>query len=85
MPIRSGISFLGFKILSNVLLLKKNTVKRFIKKAKKQMACFKNNKEKLAYLSNKFVNWRSYYKHGNAYGFNKRLFCRMGEEYDKDI
>jgi len=80
-----GITFLGFQIFPYILLLKINTIKRFVKKTKKQMSHFQTKKEKLICLSNKFVNWRSYYKHGDAYGFAKRLFCKIGIKYDKNI
>jgi len=83
-PIKRGISFLGFIVFGDEIRLRQSTIKRFKKKIHKKWV-LANDDEKLAILAIKFCNWKSYYKHGDAYIFSKRLFCKIGEKYDKDI
>ena len=84
-PIKRGIVFLGFVICPDKLLLRKSTIKRFLKRTKKELMGTDNLQEKMRSLAIKFVNWEPYYTNGNAYIFTKRLFCIIGEKYDKDV
>ena len=58
-PINKGIDFLGYIIFKHYILLRKRTVKRFLRK--------KKGKEI-------YDSWRAYAKHANAYLLGKSLF-----------
>jgi hypothetical protein len=36
-------------------------------------------------LAEQFIYWEPYYSKADTWVFIKRLFCRIGEKYDKDI
>ena len=62
-PLFLGIDFLGYVIFKNYILLRKSTIKRFLRKIKNN----KTDKEKA-------INaWFAYAKHGNAYFLRKKL------------
>jgi len=56
-PIKKGVVFLGFKILSSKILLKKDTIKRFHKRIKKNLRVLKlDNVGKMVFVAGKFKN-----------------------------
>ena len=54
-PLKKGVDFLGFTILSNKIKLRKSTIKRFKKKINIQLK-YTKNKEKLRFLAIKFFH-----------------------------
>ncbi|MDD3808226.1 MAG: reverse transcriptase/maturase family protein [Candidatus Pacebacteria bacterium] len=54
-PLKKGVDFLGFTILSNKIKLRKSTIKRFKKKINIQLK-YTKNKEKLRFLVIKFFH-----------------------------
>ncbi|MFA5431697.1 MAG: reverse transcriptase/maturase family protein [Candidatus Paceibacterota bacterium] len=61
-PCSKGIDFLGYIVFKDYILLRKSTIKRFIKKIKKM----KEGTVKKA--------WLAYAKHANSYSLSKKLF-----------
>ncbi len=62
-PILKGIDFLGYVIFKEYILLRKSTIKRLLKKLKRD----------LSQEGNQYNAWFSYAKHGNAYFLREKL------------
>lgn len=60
-PLKKGIDFLGYVVFKDYSLLRKSTVKRFLKKAKKGIN------------ENIVVSWNAYADYANAYLLRKNL------------
>ncbi len=60
-PSSKGVDFLGYVTFKNHVLLRKSTVKRFLKKTRKI-----EGKERIN-------SWLAYAKHADAFGLTKRL------------
>lgn len=66
-PVESGIDFLGYKIWADHKLLRKSTVKRFIKRTKKyRVEIEKGNMDKTKF-NNSLQSWMSYAKYANSW------------------
>lgn len=72
-PIDKGIDFLGFIVFENYKLLRKSTVKRFIKRMKKYKKMFEENKISLEKFNNSARSWSAYAKFGDSWGLRKKL------------
>lgn len=61
-PCNKGIDFLGYIVFKDYVLLRKNTIKRFMKKIK--------------YKEDEVVrkSWFAYAKHANSYSLSKKIF-----------
>jgi retron-type reverse transcriptase len=62
-PCNKGIDFLGYIVFKNHILLRKSTIKRFIKKMKKKG------------IEETIKAWFAYAKHANSYLLSKKLFA----------
>lgn len=72
-PIEGGIDFLGYQIFENYRLLRKSTVKRFIKRTKvyqKRLTKGKMTQEK---FQNSLQSWLAYAKFANSWKLRKNL------------
>ncbi|MCX8015814.1 MAG: reverse transcriptase/maturase family protein [Patescibacteria group bacterium] len=72
-PINKGIDFLGYKIFFNYRLLRKNTVKRFIRRLKKHQQQLKNNLIKINDFKKTFYSWLVYAQFGKSWRLIKDL------------
>jgi len=77
-PIKHSVNFLGYKIFKNYMLLRKNTVKRFIKRIrsyqKKLMKKLINKRKFNNFLS----SWVIYAKLANSWQLRKDLSKKLG-------
>ena len=65
-PCDKGIDFLGYVVFKDYVLLRKKTIKRFIKKTKNRG------------IEEARKVWFAYAKHANSYSLSKKLFCSSG-------
>ena len=73
-PINRGLDFLGYVIRDHRRFLRKSTVKRFVKKARRYEAMVKNGKRTEAFLKNVRASWRGY----AAFADSRKLMRKIG-------
>ena len=66
-PIDKGIDFLGYRIFKNYKLLRKITVKRFIKRMKVRQKILNEGLLSKEKFNNSLQSWTAYAKHGNSW------------------
>lgn len=66
-PVDRGVDFLGYRIFRHYRLLRKSTIKRFVKKMRKYRE--KDNKEH----ENSVRSWLAYAKFGNTQGLRRKM------------
>ena len=76
-PASKGIDFLGYRIFGSHRLLRKNTVKRFIKRTKTYQK--KLNKESLSQekFNNSLQSWLAYAQFANSWRLRKNLSTKL--------
>lgn len=72
-PIEKGIDFLGYVVKDGYCLLRKSTIKRFLKKRKQYMAMLKNGKLSEKTVQNIHASWRGYAKFADSYKLMEEL------------
>ncbi len=72
-PVDKGVDFLGYVVLGNRRLLRKSTVKRFLKKKKRYMAMLANGKLPEESLQGIYASWRGYAKFADSYKLMEKL------------
>ncbi|MDP3014861.1 MAG: reverse transcriptase/maturase family protein [bacterium] len=72
-PIDRGIDFLGYVVRGNRRLLRKSTVKRFLKKRKRYAALFRKGKVSEAFICNTYASWHGYASFANSYKLMEKL------------
>jgi len=77
-PVKKGVSFLGFVVFPYYKLLRKSTVKRFIKRTKKQIFSVKEGFVSEGDLRASLVSWRAYAKDANSFMLRKSLIVKLG-------
>ena len=80
-PVELGVDFLGYKIYDNHRLVRKSTVKRFLKNVKGKMKKYDYGDMDFNKLMESFNSWESYMDHGNSHNLKKSLY----EEYFKNV
>jgi len=71
--IKNGINFLGYRIFANYRLLKKDTVKRFLKRTKIYREKVFYNQMTFQKFNQSIQSWFSYAKFGNSWGLRENL------------
>ncbi|MFC1612806.1 reverse transcriptase domain-containing protein [Patescibacteria group bacterium] len=66
--VKSGIDFLGYRIFANYRLLRKSTVKRFIKRTRVYKRKVDSDLMSLEKFNQSLQSWLSYAKFGNSWG-----------------
>jgi len=66
--VKSGINFLGYRIFANYRLLRKSTVKRFIKRTRVYKRKLADGLMTFKKFSQSIASWFSYAKFGNSWG-----------------
>jgi len=77
-PVKKGVSFLGFVVFPYYKLLRKSTVKRFLKRTKKQICCVKGGFISEKDLKTSLVSWRAYAKDAHSFMLRKSLIEKLG-------
>jgi len=75
-PISLGIDFLGYKIFSSYRLVRKSTVKRFLKKCKKKFKGYNSGTIEYDKLMESFNSWNAYMSHADSYALKNDLYHR---------
>lgn len=73
-PVALGIDFLGYRIFPNHRLVRKSTVKRFLKNAKGKIRQYSKSYIGFDKLMESFNSWESYMNNGNSYNLKKDLY-----------
>ena len=80
-PVALGIDFLGYIIFNNYKLVRKSTVKRFLKNVKIKLKKYDSCSINFNKLMESFNSWESYMDYGNSYNLKKSL----QEKYLKNV
>ncbi len=80
-PVRLGIDFLGYVIFDNYKLMRKNTIKRFLKNVKIKIKQYDLGFMEFNKLMESFNSWESYMSYGDSYALKKDLY----QEYFKNV
>ncbi len=72
-PVRSGIDFLGYRIFDNHRLVRKSTVKRFLKTVKKKIKKYDLEDMNFDKLMESFNSWEAYMAHANSHQLKNSL------------
>ena len=76
-PIGEGIDFLGYRIFGNHCLLRKSTVKRFIKRVKVYQKKLRENLMAEEKLNQSVQSWLDYAKYANSWRLRKDLSRKL--------
>jgi len=80
-PIKLGIDCLGYKIFKSHRLVRKSTVKRFIKNSKKKMVLYERAEIDFNKLMETFNSWDAYMSHADSYALRNKIH----KEYLKNV
>ncbi|MCK4649721.1 group II intron reverse transcriptase domain-containing protein [Candidatus Pacearchaeota archaeon] len=80
-PITLGIDFLGYRIFNNHRLIRKSTVKRFLKIVKRKIEKYDYGVMSFDKLMESFNSWEAYMAHGDSY----KLKNSLHKEYFKNV
>jgi len=72
-PVRTDIDFLGYRIFGNYRLLRKSTVKRFIKRTRMYQKILNKKFISEEKFNNSLQSWLAYAKFGNSWRLRKNL------------
>jgi len=72
-PVDKGIDFLGYQTFSNYRLLRKSTVKRFIKRTKVYQKRLNKGLMSPEKFNNSLQSWIAYAEHANSWRLRKNL------------
>lgn len=75
-PVRLGIDFLGYRIFDNHRLIRKSTVKRFLKTVKNKIKQYDLEDMNFDKLMESFNSWEAYMSHGNSHQLKNSLYPR---------
>jgi len=81
-PIEQGIDFLGYRVFDTYRILRKNTVKRFIKRTKYYQK--KSNKGLLSFekLDHTLQSWLNYARWGNSWRLRRNLEEKLRVKFE---
>lgn len=77
-PVEKGVDFLGYQIFGNYRLLRKSTVKRFIKRTKKYQKQLYHGLIFHKKIDISVRSWVAYAKHARSWMLRKRIGERLG-------
>jgi len=72
-PVKKGIDFLGYRIFANYRLLRKSTVKRFIKRTKLYKKKLRSGLMAFEKFNRSIQSWFAYAKFGNSWKLRESL------------
>lgn len=76
-PVKAGIEFLGFRIFKDYRRLKKENIKRFLKRMKNLQKLLSQGFISINEVSNSLRCWIAHASYGNTYRLRKKLFERF--------
>lgn len=76
-PINSGIDFLGYVVFENYRLLRKSTVKRFVKRTKKYAKMVEQEKMDEEKFDASVASWTAYAEFGNSWRLRGKLSVKL--------
>ncbi len=76
-PIRLGVAFLGFRLFKDYRRLKKENVKRFLKRMKKLQKLFSEGLISTNEISNSLRCWLAHASYGNTYNLRKKILPKI--------
>jgi hypothetical protein len=76
-PVRLGVEFLGFRIFRDYRRLKKENIKQFLKRMKRQQALFVKGLISIERIKDSLQCWNAHASYGNTYRLRKKLFERL--------
>ena len=73
-PVRLGVDFLGYRIFRDYRLIRKSTVKRFIRNVNRKIK--RHNLDLISFdkLLESFNSWEAYMSHGNSHNLKNSLY-----------
>jgi hypothetical protein len=77
-PVNVGIDFLGYRIFSTHRLLRKSTVRRFVKRTRKYRAGLAKGDGNQKEFTQSLASWQAYAEFGDSYHLRTSLGTRMG-------
>ena len=82
-PADKGIDFLGYQVFGNYRLLRKSTVKRFIKRTKIYQKKLRKNEMTKTKFNQSIQSWLAYAKFGNSHQLRRNLSEKLKVELIK--
>jgi len=76
-PVRLGVGFLGFRIFRDYRRLKKENVKRFIKRMKNLQKLLSQGLISINEVSNSLRCWVAHASYGNTYNLRKKILAKI--------
>jgi len=76
-PVKEGVKFLGFRIFREHRRLKKENIKRFLKRIKMQKALFLKGLFSIERIRDSLQCWNAHASYGNTYRLRKSLFEKL--------
>jgi RNA-directed DNA polymerase len=73
-PVNKGIDFLGYKLFAFHKLIRKSTLKRFLRKIKTKIKNYLKKQISFEKLIESFTSWEAYLTHGNSYALKKSIY-----------
>jgi hypothetical protein len=73
LPLRNGVTFLGYRIFYNCRLLRKRNIKHFLRKLENNLILFKEGDITREQLESRINGWMGYAKFGNTYKFRESI------------
>jgi len=84
-PLSIGIDFLGYRIFNSHRLVRKSTVKRFLKKCKKKFKGYNSGAIDYDKLMESFNSWDAYMSHADSYALKNDLYQRYFKNVCKNL
>lgn len=73
-PIALGVDFLGYRIFNNHRLVRKSTVKRFLKNTKRKLKKYDSGIIDFDKLMESFNSWEAYMSHADSYALKNDMY-----------
>lgn len=84
-PLRRGITLLGFRIFSRYRLLKKSNARRIWKRLEKFKQKYDRNEIERSKIVESLEGWLAYAEFANTYNFRKRVVARFNELFKTEV
>ena len=85
LPLRNGITFLGYRIFHDFKLLRKRNIRNFYRKIDKVIEQYNDGELTIGRLESKINGWFGYAKFADTYKLRKHIIEYINERISKDI
>jgi len=79
-PLKRGISFLGFKCFYHYKLIRRRNIRKIHNKLKEKIKLYKSGKIEKETIQEILQGWNAYAKQGNSYKLRKKLIAKIKQE-----